>query len=67
MRWLLVLLVMLLVFNRAGHWLERIGLGRLPGDLRWRWWGREFFLPLASATLMALVLFVLLALVGRLK
>ena len=54
MRWFLVLLVALLVFNRFGDWLGRHGLGRLPGDLRFRFAGREWFIPLGSgAVLMA--------------
>lgn len=62
MRWFLVLLVFLLVFNRFGTWLERFGLGRLPGDVRLRLFGRDVFLPFASSLLVSLVLLA----VGRL-
>ena len=55
MRWLLVFLVALLLFNRAGAWLQKIGLGRLPGDIRLRLFGRELFLPLASSLVLALL------------
>jgi hypothetical protein len=60
MRWFAILLLMLLIFNRAGNWLEKIGLGRLPGDLRFRLFGREVFVPLASSVVLALLAAVLL-------
>ena len=62
MRWLLVLLLAFLLFNGLQGWLRRIGLGRLPGDLRFRLRGREWYLPLASS----LVLSLLAAAVGML-
>jgi hypothetical protein len=62
MRWLLVFLVACLVFNALQGWLARFGLGRLPGDLRFRAGGREWFVPIASS----LVLSGLMALIGLL-
>ena len=59
MRWFIILLVFLLVFNRFGTWLERFGLGRLPGDVRLRVFGRTVFLPFASSLLMSVVLLAL--------
>ena len=55
MRWLLILLVTLLVFNRFGDWLSRFGLGRLPGDLRFRFAGRTWFVPLGSSVVLMLI------------
>ena len=55
MRWLLVFLLVFLIFNRAGDWLKRVGLGRLPGDVRFSLFGREVFLPFASSVVLALV------------
>ena len=52
MRFLLVLLICLLVFNRFGDWMTRHGFGRLPGDLRLRVGSRTFFLPLGSGVLL---------------
>jgi hypothetical protein len=54
-RWLLVILLALMVFGGLHRWLEKIGLGRLPGDFRFRLFGREFFLPIASSVLLSLV------------
>jgi len=51
----LVLLLCLLIFNRFGDSLTRHGFGRLPGDIRWRIGGREFFLPLGSGLALFLV------------
>ncbi|HSI50114.1 MAG TPA: DUF2905 domain-containing protein [Ideonella sp.] len=55
MRWLIVLLLICLIFNRAGDWLQKLGLGRLPGDVRFRIFGRQIFLPFASCILLSLV------------
>ena len=55
MRLLLVILICLLVFNRFGDWMGRHGFGKLPGDLRFRLAGREFFLPLGSSVVLMLI------------
>lgn len=54
-RWLVVIFLALLLFNGVHRWLEKIGLGRLPGDFRFRLFGREIFLPIASSVLLSLV------------
>lgn len=55
LRWLLVLLIALLVFSALHKWLEKLGLGRLPGDFRFTLFGREFFIPLTSSVLLSFV------------
>lgn len=60
MRWLLVFLIAFVLFNGLQGWLRRLGLGRLPGDFRFRLAGRDWYVPLASSV----VLSVLAALVG---
>jgi hypothetical protein len=55
MRWLLVFLLALVLFQGLSRWLRRIGLGRLPGDFTIRWRGRELFVPLASSLLLSLL------------
>lgn len=55
MRWFLVILLALLVFSGLQPWLKKIGLGRLPGDFRFRLAGREWFIPLASSVLLSLI------------
>ncbi len=55
MRTLLIILISLLIFNRFGDWMSRHGFGKLPGDLRFRLAGREFFLPLGSSVVLLLI------------
>ena len=54
-RWLLLMLVLLMVFGGLHRWLEKLGLGRLPGDFRFRLFGREWFLPIGSCVLLSVV------------
>ena len=62
MRWLLVLLLAFLLFNGLQGWLRKIGLGRLPGDFRFKVRGRDWYVPLGSSV----VLSVLAMLIGLL-
>jgi hypothetical protein len=62
MRWFLVFLLACLLFNVLQGWLAKVGLGRLPGDFRFRAGGREWFVPLTSSV----VLTVLGAMIGLL-
>jgi hypothetical protein len=55
MRWLIVFVIAFVLFNALAGWLQRIGLGRLPGDFSFRWRGREVFVPLASSVLLSLI------------
>ncbi len=55
LRWLIVVFLALLLFNRLHSWLHKLGLGKLPGDFRFRLFGREFFIPLASALVLSMV------------
>jgi hypothetical protein len=54
-RWLIVIFIALLIFSGLRPWLEKLGLGRLPGDFRFRLFGREFFVPLASSVALSLL------------
>jgi hypothetical protein len=54
-RWLIVVFLALLLFSGLHRWLEKFGFGRLPGDFRFRFFGRECFIPLASSVLLATV------------
>ena len=54
-RWLLVVFLALLIFSGLRPWLEKFGFGRLPGDFRFRLFGREWFIPLASTVLLTLL------------
>ncbi|MDH4174534.1 MAG: DUF2905 domain-containing protein [Betaproteobacteria bacterium] len=61
-KWLLTIFLALAVLAVATPWLQRLGVGRLPGDLKFSVRGRAYYIPLAST-----VLFCLLALlIGKL-
>ena len=45
MKWLLTTFIALLVLTALQPWLNRLGIGRLPGDLRFKRNGREYVLP----------------------
>lgn len=61
LRWTLTIFVALVIFSAMLPWLEKLGVGRLPGDVRFTLFGRTFFLPFASTILLSLVVIV----VGR--
>ena len=54
-RWLAIVFIALLVFSAFGPWLEKLGLGKLPGDVRFRLFGRDVFLPFASSVVIGLI------------
>jgi hypothetical protein len=54
-RWLIVIFLALVIFSWFAPWLHKLGLGRLPGDLRLRIFGRELFVPLASSIVLSLL------------
>jgi Protein of unknown function (DUF2905) len=54
-RWLIVMFLALLVFNGLRPWLEKLGLGKLPGDFRFRLFGRDWHIPLATSVLLSFV------------
>lgn len=58
-RWLLTIFVAVIVFSGLLPWLEKFGVGRLPGDLRFRLFGREIFLPFASTVLLCTAIFLI--------
>ena len=60
MRWLLVFLIAFLLFNGLRRWLERIGLGRLPGDIFIRRGNFTFYFPLATSIIVSIVLTLLM-------
>jgi hypothetical protein len=54
-RWLLAVFLALLLFSGLRPWLEKLGLGKLPGDFRFRFAGREWFVPFASSVVLSLL------------
>jgi len=62
MRFVVTLFLALIVLTALQPWLEKLGIGRLPGDLRFRIGKREVLLPFASTLLLTVLVF----LIGRL-
>jgi hypothetical protein len=65
MKWLVTLVLALFVLGLLTPWLNRLGLGRLPGDIQFRHKRGVFYFPFASVILMSLVLSLLVHLFGR--
>lgn len=55
LRWLIVVFLALLLINWLSPLLGKIGFGKLPGDLRFKLFGREWFIPLMSTILLSTV------------
>lgn len=58
-RWMLTIFIALIVFSTLLPWLEKLGIGRLPGDVRFTLFGKNFSLPFASTVLLSTVVFLL--------
>jgi hypothetical protein len=54
-RWILVIFLALMLINWVSPLLQRLGFGKLPGDFRFRLFGREWFIPLATTVVLSLV------------
>ena len=54
-RWMIVIFLALLLISWFTPLLQKIGLGRLPGDLRFRLFGRDWFVPLTSTIVLSLL------------
>ena len=52
-RWFIVVFLALMLINALTPWLQKVGFGRLPGDLRFRWLGREWFIPVTSTIVLS--------------
>ena len=54
-RWLLVTFLALVIFSGLQPWLQKLGFGRLPGDLHFKLFGRVWSIPFASTILLSLI------------
>lgn len=54
-RWLLVTFLALILFSGLQPWLQKLGFGRLPGDLHFRLFGREWSIPITSTLLLSML------------
>ncbi|MEZ5704616.1 MAG: DUF2905 domain-containing protein [Burkholderiaceae bacterium] len=60
-RWMLVIFLALVLISWVTPLLQKLGLGRLPGDFRFRAFGREWFIPLTTT----IILSFLVSLIGQ--
>jgi hypothetical protein len=63
--WLVILGVALVVLGLAWPWIERLGLGRLPGDFRVEREGFSFYFPLTTSIIVSIVVSLLIWLLRR--
>ncbi|HET8744281.1 MAG TPA: DUF2905 domain-containing protein [Ramlibacter sp.] len=54
-RWVIVVFLALMLISWFSPILQKLGFGKLPGDLRFKLFGREFFVPLTSTILLSMV------------
>jgi hypothetical protein len=54
-RWMLVIFLALVLISWFTPLLQRLGFGKLPGDFRFRLFGREWFLPVATTIVLSLL------------
>ena len=56
LKWIVIVAIAVIVLGLAAPQLSRLGLGRLPGDLRFKRNGREYYLPITSTILLSVAL-----------
>ena len=54
-RWVIVIFLALMLISWFSPLLQKLGFGKLPGDLRFKLFGREFFIPLTTTLLLSLL------------
>ncbi|WP_309682882.1 DUF2905 domain-containing protein [Polaromonas sp.] len=54
-RWMIVIFLALVLISWISPLLQKLGFGKLPGDLRFRLFGREWFIPVTTTILLSLV------------
>jgi hypothetical protein len=61
-RWMIVIFLALMLISWFTPLLHKLGFGKLPGDVRFRAFGREWYLPITTTILLSF----LATLIGRL-
>ena len=59
-RWLILFGILLIVLGIAWPWIMKLGLGRLPGDLRIEREGFSFYFPITTSLIVSILLSLLL-------
>jgi uncharacterized membrane protein YidH (DUF202 family) len=64
-RLLIILGIVLIAVGLAWRWLQRLGLGRLPGDIVVSRENFTFYLPITTMIVVSVVLSLILWLINR--
>jgi ABC-type phosphate transport system permease subunit len=59
-RWLVLFGIVLVVLGLAWPWIAKLGLGRLPGDLRIERDGFGFYFPITTSLIVSIVVSLLI-------
>ena len=62
-RWMIVIFLVLVVISAINPWVNKLGFGKLPGDFRFRLFGRDWYIPLATTVLLSLLATLLTTLI----
>ena len=54
-RWMIVIFLMLVFIGALTPWLNKLGFGKLPGDFRFKLFGKERYIPLTTTVLLSLI------------
>ena len=54
-RWMIVIFLMLVLISALTPWLNKLGFGKLPGDFRFKLFGKERYIPLTTTVLLSLI------------
>lgn len=58
-RWLAVIFLAMVICSALLPWLEKLGIGRVPGDVRFRLFNRVMRLPFGSALVGYLLVLII--------
>ena len=54
-RWFIVIFLALMFISWFSPLLHKLGFGKLPGDFRFRLFGRDWFIPLTTTILLSFI------------
>ena len=54
-RWMLVIFLALILISWFTPMLQKLGFGKMPGDFRFKLFGREWFLPFTTTVMLSLL------------
>jgi hypothetical protein len=54
-RWMIVIFLALMLISWFSPFMQRMGFGKLPGDFRFKLFGREWFIPLTTTLILSLL------------